>query len=148
MCQISFELPFTYKENDNSEEYQNSLFKYRMKKLGNMKFIGELHKNSLLTLKIIHYCLRTLLYDITNPLEIDIERICILLACVGGLIDQQPDQKAFVDSCFNRINLLMMSSNLTPRIRFKLQVRFFIFILIILFLFFFFLFVLNNTKKK
>ena len=48
-------------------EYRQNMAKKRM--LGNIKFIGELFKKQMLTEKIMHHCVTTLLSDVENPEE-------------------------------------------------------------------------------
>ena len=55
--------------------------------LGNIRFIGELYKQKMLTEKIMHECLIKLLGDIENPEEDVVECLCVLMSTIGQAID-------------------------------------------------------------
>lgn len=55
--------------------------------LGNIKFIGELFRQQMLSPKIMHHCLTTLLKEMDHPEEAYIECCVNLLRSVGKLID-------------------------------------------------------------
>ena len=55
--------------------------------LGNIRFIGELYKQRMLTEKIMHECLIKLLGDIENPEEDEVECLCKLMSTIGQGID-------------------------------------------------------------
>lgn len=55
----------------------------RRRMLGNIKFIGELFKKSMLTERIMHTCIMKLLGETTNPDEEDVEALCKLLSTIG-----------------------------------------------------------------
>jgi len=82
------------------------------------QFIGALFLHGLITEKIIHYCLRTLLLT-TN--ENDLLKFASLMTLIGKTIDH-PKAKVLVDAYFVKIESLRNNSTiLTNRIRFKLS---------------------------
>ena len=90
--------------------------------LGLIKFIGELFKLQMLTERIVYVCVKKLLGNVDNPEEEKIESLCKLLATVGSMLDTQK-ARARLDFYFSRIKELMESPNVTPRMRYMLQVR-------------------------
>lgn len=58
----------------------------RKRMLGNIAFVGQLYKNKLLTEKIMHNCITTLLQDLVNPRSEDVECLCKLMVTVGGTV--------------------------------------------------------------
>lgn len=92
----------------------------KKKMLGNITFIGELYKINMLNEKIMHFCIRKLLGDITNPALDDMEALCKLLTSIGSRIDHQ-QAKSYMDQYFARIGELLHNKSLPPRIIFMLQ---------------------------
>ena len=76
-----------------TEEMQLRIAKNKRRSLGNIRFIGELFKLSMLTEKIMHECILQLLKSID---EESLECMCRLLTTVGKLIDTD---KGKVRSC-------------------------------------------------
>ena len=52
-----------------------------------MVFIGELYRQTLISEAVIHRCLKSLLTEIENPEEEDIESLCKLLTSAGRNLD-------------------------------------------------------------
>ncbi|KIO20808.1 hypothetical protein M407DRAFT_29563 [Tulasnella calospora MUT 4182] len=98
-----------------SEEYY-ALLKAKRQGLGLVRFIGELFKLQMLTERIMHECIKTLLSKIDNPEEEEIESLCTLLMTVGQALDT-PKAKGHMDIYFGRIRMLAEDSNLGWRIR-------------------------------
>ena len=63
--------------------------KVKRRKLGNIRFIGELFKQSILTDRIMHYCVQSLLNhgNIEDPDEENIEALCHLLTMIGKQLE-------------------------------------------------------------
>jgi len=79
------------------------------------QFLGALFLHGLISEKIIHYCLKTLLTNI----EIDLLKFAALMTLIGHSIDH-PKAKVLMDVYFVRIEGLSQNKTLPMRIRFKL----------------------------
>ena len=90
--------------------------------LGNIRFIGELYKQRMLTEKIMHECLIKLLGDIENPEEDEVECLCKLMSTIGQGIDHAK-AKPHMDEYFSRMYDMSQNSKsqLPNRLRFMLQ---------------------------
>jgi hypothetical protein len=88
--------------------------------LGNIKFIGELFRQRMLSPKIMHHCLTTLLKEMTHPDEAYIECCCNLLKSIGKLIDTKSG-KEYIKAYFERLEILGKHSELSTRVRFMCQ---------------------------
>jgi len=89
--------------------------------LGNIRFIGELFKKSMLAEGVMHTCIMKLLGDgKRDPTEEDVEALCKLMMTVGGQLDS-PKAKAYMDAYFSRIATLSKLTDLSSRHRFMLQ---------------------------
>eukprot|EP00798_Chlamydomonas_sp_ICE-L_P001220 gene1220-32561_t len=97
--------------------------KARRRMLGNIGFIGHLYKSRLLTEKIMHNCVVTLLTDETSPRAEDIECLCKLMTTVGGLLDSsaKPENKNAMEVYFTRMARLKEGKVLDVRTRFLVQ---------------------------
>ncbi|KAJ3384154.1 Eukaryotic translation initiation factor 4 gamma [Lobulomyces angularis] len=91
--------------------------KGKIRSLGNLTFVGELFKLSMLTEKIMHSIINQLLKD---PQEEDIESLSKLVATVGKSLDH-PRATDIMNSYFNRISTLSKSEQFPSRIRFMLK---------------------------
>lgn len=108
--------------------------KAKRRKLGNIKFIGELFKAKLLSDKIIHDCIRSLFEEIfaikqdlsmkqeekDDSLENVSERLCKLMSTIGSMIDI-PKAKHYMDYYFKHIENLEKDNTFSARIRFMFQ---------------------------
>jgi translation initiation factor 4G len=103
-----------------SDEYYAAA-KSRRRGLGLIRFIGELFKLQMLTERIMHECIKKLLADVENPMEDEIESLCMLLTTVGGLLDT-PKARAHLDVYFSRMRELTKNKNVNERMVFILQV--------------------------
>ena len=106
------------KLNDDAREMVRIQTKKRM--LGNIRFIGELYKQKMLTEKIMHECLIKLLGDIENPSEDEVECLCKLMITIGKSIDH-PKAKSHMDEYFSRMAEMSRNEALSNRMRFMLQ---------------------------
>ncbi|KAK7293246.1 hypothetical protein RJT34_16109 [Clitoria ternatea] len=130
MCQEEFERGEREREEANKadegdvklfdEERDEKQTKSRRRKLGNIRLIGELYKNRMLTERIIHECTRKLLGQHQDPDEEDIEALCVLMSTVGEMIDR-PTAKQHMDAYFERISFLGNNMNLSSRVRLMLK---------------------------
>jgi len=102
-------------------ELELKLAKMKQRKLGTVKFIGELFKKRMLSEKIIHQsCLLPLLGDYKNPNEENLEHFCMLMSTIGQLLDHEKG-KDQMNGYFLRLSELAKNKTLQPRIRFKIE---------------------------
>jgi translation initiation factor 4G len=80
--------------------------KARVRFIGNIVFVGELHKESMLIDKIMHGCIQKLLADDKNPSPEDMEALCKLLSTSGKILDTPPAAHYF-NVYFDRINTVV-----------------------------------------
>lgn len=105
--------------------------------LGNVRFIGELFKDSMLAERIMHTCITHFLQEVVEPLEEDIEALCKLLSTIGTKIDHAAAKRHMVrhtaplgtagafsvgsqDVYFNRMLSMTRNPALSPRARFMI----------------------------
>ncbi|KAF6198194.1 hypothetical protein GE061_007941 [Apolygus lucorum] len=94
--------------------------KIRRKSVGLVRFIGELYKLHMLTPKIMHGCITTLLSQVA---EESLECLCKLLTTIGKELERESVKKEF-DEYFTAMSRLAQKSNdskVSSRIRFMLQ---------------------------
>ncbi|XP_070158177.1 eukaryotic translation initiation factor 4 gamma isoform X3 [Polyergus mexicanus] len=112
-------------------EFEEEERRVRVKSVGNIRFIGELYKQQILTTKIMHRCIRHLLDQ--ND-EDNLECLCKLLTTIGkDLESKSPPNNANDDmqEYFNRMQEIVTRSaqnkegsgnvKISSRIRFMLQ---------------------------
>lgn len=124
------------------EEHEYKRSKLKRRTLGNITFIGELYKLSMLTDKIMHewysvfvsfvlFCSRTLLHSKKHSVkklliskdERDLECLCGLLKAAGKKMDTPAAEKLFA-TYFDKIREMSKNEQLfSPRIRFMLLVH-------------------------
>jgi hypothetical protein len=80
--------------------------------LGLIKFIGELFKLQMLTERIMHECVKKLLWNVDNPEEEEIESLCKLLTTVGRILDTAK-ARAHMVVYFSRMKELTSSAKST-----------------------------------
>jgi hypothetical protein len=105
----------------HSEEYY-AADKARHRRLGLVRFIGELFKLQMLTEHIMHECIKKCLANVENPGEDEIESLAILLTTVGGLLDTRK-ARGHLDVYFSRMQEWTKNKNVNVRMVFMLQVR-------------------------
>ncbi|KAL6749240.1 hypothetical protein V8C86DRAFT_2852062 [Haematococcus lacustris] len=100
---------------------QNRAARRRM--LGNILFVGNLFKISLITERILHSCIVQLLKEEASPRADDIECLCKLLVTVGHKLDStnKPEHKQAMVAYFERMKRLAVSPTLDSRIRFTIK---------------------------
>eukprot|EP00850_Spirogloea_muscicola_P025771 SM004223S15708 [mRNA] locus=s4223:27:1203:+ [translate_table: standard] len=91
--------------------------KARKRMLGNIRFIGELFRKSMLTERIMHECIVKLLGNPQAPEEEDVEALCKLMATIGSRIDH-PKAKDHINAYMNHMSTLAKNQLLSSRIRF------------------------------
>jgi len=129
-CQEEFESTYTRGDTkDMPEDPEDRLIfkeKIRSRKLGNVKFIGELFKSKLLSERIIQECVKILFDSIgksrsdKETMEHHCELVCKLMTTIGKLIDTSK-AKPFMQQYFNQFRKLALDESLSVRIRFMFQ---------------------------
>ncbi|XP_057336147.1 eukaryotic translation initiation factor 4 gamma 3-like [Microplitis mediator] len=106
---------------DKKEELKLSLEEHdrriRMKSIGNIKIIGELNKQSMLTTNIMKRCVIHLL---ETPDEGNLERLCELLTIIGQTMEEKEDLSPYFATLTELINR-NGKDKIRPRIRFMIQ---------------------------
>ena len=102
-----------------SDEYYMAQ-KAKRQGLGLVRFIGELFKLQMLRENIMHGCIKSLLNDIDNIDEDEIESLKNLLDTIGALLDQSKSN--YMNIYFERMRELLKRDNITPRMRHMLLV--------------------------
>ena len=93
----------------------------RRRALGNIQFIGQLYRQKMLTERIMHACIQSLLGNVDAPRQEDVECLCKLLTTVGKPLDASTKSRPLMDAYFQRISGLVASSALDSRLKFLLQ---------------------------
>ncbi|KAG8909347.1 hypothetical protein FRC01_006996 [Tulasnella sp. 417] len=101
-----------------SDEYY-ALLKAKRQRLGLLRFIRELFRLQMLTERIMHECIKTLLAKIDNPEEEELESLCELFMTVGQVLDT-PKAKGHMDIYFGRMQMSADNPNVGWRIRYRL----------------------------
>uniref|UniRef100_A0A1I8NUM6 Eukaryotic translation initiation factor 4 gamma 2 n=1 Tax=Stomoxys calcitrans TaxID=35570 RepID=A0A1I8NUM6_STOCA len=110
-------------ENDADEEERRHLAKQRM--LGNVKFIGELHKLDMLSKNVLHQCICELLEKnkraaSKEELCEDMECLAQLLKTCGKNLDSEQGEE-LMKQVINKLERRSKSTDYPPRIRFLLK---------------------------
>ncbi|XP_057488585.1 eukaryotic translation initiation factor 4G-like [Actinidia eriantha] len=104
----------------SEEQREEKRIQARRRMLGNIRLIGELYKNGMLTERIMHECINKLLGQYQNPDEEDIEALCKLMSTIGKIIDH-PKAKEHIDTYFDMMARLSNNMKLSSRVRFMLK---------------------------
>jgi hypothetical protein len=127
-CQGEFEdLKVDAQPSDSvsAEEAEMIRMKAKARKLGNIKFIGELFKRGMISEKIIHTnCIQYLLMNVADRTEEEFEALCKLLTSVGQELDENVRAKSWMDAYFKALSDLISSSDgsqLPSRVRFMIR---------------------------
>ncbi|KAG6329148.1 hypothetical protein ID866_9941 [Astraeus odoratus] len=86
---------------------------------GLAKFLSEMFQHRIVTERIMHECIKTLLSN-DAPQEEVIESLCQLLLTAGKILDV-PEARADMDVYFERMRGLCKGSDISPRMQFMLQ---------------------------
>eukprot|EP00050_Salpingoeca_kvevrii_P018890 m.79697 g.79697 ORF g.79697 m.79697 type:complete len:1630 (+) comp8190_c3_seq1:211-5100(+) len=102
------------------EDYAAAKQKRHM--LGNIKFIGELYKNNLLRVDVVHKeCIQRLLDSAEKKHEEDvIECLCKLIQTCGERLDSDPDGVKKMDEYMARLEKLSSGKSIPSRIKFMI----------------------------
>jgi hypothetical protein len=138
-CQEGFEK--TWKDNipvpSNDEELllmSYAVAKAKNQRLGLMRFIGEIFKLNMLTERIMHECIKKLLFQ-DPPEQEEMESLCELMNIVGEQLDHvktnkhdhikanQVDHAKLMESYFARMKKITKLPNLPNRIKFMIMVN-------------------------
>jgi len=124
-CQEEFERGIKLQKELNllpPEEKEMQEMKLRQRTMANMKFVGELYKHNLITERIMHQVMFSLLFP-THPGEKltdeGLELFCELMDTVGKQLDR-PKAQQYMAQYFQQVGLLSQTYK-TARVRFKLQ---------------------------
>ncbi|XP_057336148.1 eukaryotic translation initiation factor 4 gamma 3-like [Microplitis mediator] len=89
----------------------------KMKSIGNIKFIGELNKQKMLSNRIMNMCINDLL---KTPDEGNLERLCELLTIIGQTMEETRDLSPYFNVLIKLINR-NEKDKISSRIRFMIQ---------------------------
>ncbi|KAL3894590.1 MAG: hypothetical protein SGCHY_005189, partial [Lobulomycetales sp.] len=109
----------TLEEREAFLEAGEKRIKSKIRSLGNIRFVGELFNLRIITEKVMHACVNSLLTNVTDPKEEAVESLCELMSTIGSYLESQTavDHMA---AYFERIFMLSMNQILPSRIRFML----------------------------
>jgi hypothetical protein len=129
-CQREFATPPDWSKLDGLEgdERQELEFKMKLRVMGNVQFIGELHNRQLLPESVMHQCGRELIgNDLNEPDEDNIEKLCRLFTTIGKTLDvkvmpeeKRAHRKQVLDQYYLAMMQLSKAPKISPRIRFML----------------------------
>ena len=88
--------------------------------LGNLRFIGEIYKESMLTERIMHACMKKLMDEFQHLEEENVEALCKLMSTIGHMIDHSK-AKEHIDAYFDRMTKMSNNQGLPSRLRFMLK---------------------------
>lgn len=111
------------KRKEKQELLEERLSKAKRRSLGNIRFIGELFKLSMLTDGIMHDCINRLL-KIDNDEE-NLECLCKLLTTIGKDIDKQSAAKSMKEH-FDKLDKMIGKSTKKPTANVSSRIRFMI----------------------
>jgi hypothetical protein len=121
--------PTKTREAEREAEYARSKIKRHM--LGNIRFIGELFKEDLVSSKIMLHCINHLMPDKNADTE-NLENLCTLLETAGGKWEtqmlrvgkkgkkEQAANQAIVAQTFATMKAITVRPKLSPRIKFAM----------------------------
>lgn len=109
------------KKRQLQEELEEEERTARRRSLGNIRFIGELFKLSMLTSSIMHDCIKKLLLNQGD--EDSLECLCRLLTTIGKELDLEKSKgnREWMDSYFESMQKIVNERRTNSRVRFMLQ---------------------------
>ncbi|ESQ46355.1 hypothetical protein EUTSA_v10000058mg [Eutrema salsugineum] len=95
----------------------------KLRTIGNLRLIGELLKQKMVTEKIVHFIVQELLGDDSKacPADGDVEALCQFFITIGKQLDENPRSRGVNDIYFQRFKALAMHPQLELRLRFMVE---------------------------
>ncbi|CAF4292492.1 unnamed protein product, partial [Adineta steineri] len=99
---------------EEAEKLEEDLIKAKLRKLGNIFFIGELFKLQMLTDNIIYGCIEYLLFG--KPGEENLEFLCCLLHTIGKELDEKSSNESKLDKYYRELDNINKEHRTSERI--------------------------------
>ncbi|XP_056176793.1 eukaryotic translation initiation factor-like isoform X2 [Syzygium oleosum] len=111
----------TAPEQELERREKESMVKLRF--VGNVRLIGELWKQRVVTAKIVDLIVQELLGtdNKTCPTEENVEAVCQFFNTIGKQLDEGPGSRRLSDLYFDRLKELATNTELAPRLRFMVE---------------------------
>ncbi|KAI6682477.1 hypothetical protein NL676_036358, partial [Syzygium grande] len=111
----------TAPEQELERREKESMVKLRF--VGNVRLIGELWKQRVVTAKIVDLILQELLGtdNKTCPTEENVEAVCQFFNAIGKKLNEGPGSRRLSDLYFDRLKELATNTELAPRLRFMVE---------------------------
>uniref|UniRef100_A0A7S2BR93 MI domain-containing protein n=1 Tax=Octactis speculum TaxID=3111310 RepID=A0A7S2BR93_9STRA len=128
-CQGEFELDqaaiLAELEKLGDDEREEKVLLARKRYLGHMKFVGQLYRVELLSVKIMHYCIQELFGEGDNLDEEKLQCLCTLLTTIGKQLEDacanQAKQAKMMKKYIKELKSLGGNMTLSSRIRFMIR---------------------------